>query len=131
MNRRARELVEKQESFENPAKKFKNNPNPLLENNQNITKKVQFIANDVNISKKVFKSKNYQRVATFRTKEDILIDTNTWKKVFKSRSVKRKRIYYVCHLDSENCQLAAYYLFEKGKKEVEFWVEIGSHNHKK
>ena len=92
---------------------------------------MQFVENDANISKKVFKSKNYHKVATFSTKEDILIDTKTWRKVFKSKSAKRKRIYYVCHLDSENCQLAAYYLFEKNKKEVEFWIEIGSHNHKK
>jgi hypothetical protein len=42
-----------------------------------------------------------------------------------------KRIYYVCKLDPLNCQHGAYYLFEKEKKEVEFYVEKGCHNHEK
>jgi hypothetical protein len=71
MNKRARDLVEKQENFENPQKKFKDNK-PVQKSN------VSFNISDhenskPTITKEFLKSKIYEKVATFRSKKDIII----------------------------------------------------------
>ena len=71
MNKRARDLVEKQENFENPQKKFKDNKPDQKSN-------VSFDISDhknlkPTITKEFLKSKTYEKVATFRSKKDIII----------------------------------------------------------
>ena len=71
MNKRARDLVEKQENFENPHKKFKDNK-PVQKSNVSfdISSHQHF---KPSITKEFLKSKTYEKVATFRSKKDIII----------------------------------------------------------
>ena len=86
MNKRARETVDKQENMGNPGKKFKENkplpkPNVSFECNQSILESHKNVANQQSlnrtISKKDLKSKTYEKIATFRSKEDIIIGKRT------------------------------------------------------
>ena len=71
-----------------------------------------------------FKSKKYEKVAIFRSKEKIFHES-FWQRKFVKKTDNHKQIFYKCSY--VKCEMAAYLLFTKNKSEVAFYVEKGSH----
>ena len=116
-------LIERNENDCPPLKKAKYEEFNFV-NKPTITEEM-FVEN---VNTEAACNSKYVKSCTFASKEFIRKDS-FWcrEKVVKTR--EDKKIFYKCIDDPDNCKLTAYMLFKKDVREVDFYLEKGSHNH--